>query len=485
MCLKPNIIRWVLRWILFFGTLVIQHAYSLSHSIMLNQTKKITLKMAPKAIEVEDGSIVYVSKSLEANTILVQGTKAGKTNLRLLHANGKTSQIEVNVKDESLAIHNQYPKTQLSSKVEADHLLRFVSQSVLETCGLDNFVESKMIYITESPVSEASLLCLWKLRVHSNVAMLISRGLSKEMLTAWQNSILAYLGVSKSDSKVTIDDDFLKIQLDVKETEELKRKAKTIMDFCSCVQIHVNQKVNQNELMLKLRLLELSKSAALAIGTELGQSGLELGLAEISLPKGGMDLGQSQLPFLFKALEDKGELQFLAEPSLWVREGTKAEFQSGGEFPVEFVNPSDKNGQAHVIYKNFGVLFNVTLEKVEHEVAWLQVEAEMSDPDTTLSSVSSPALRTRRVRTMLQLGKSRTALISGFNTQKEAQEVSQVPVLSSIPILGHLFQFKKKQKSQALVWMILENMGSTQIQKPLERGELPKLDLLSPQNEKR
>jgi len=76
MCLKPNIIRWVLRWILFFGTLVIQHAYSLSHSIMLNQTKKITLKMAPKAIEVEDGSIVYVSKSLEANTILVQGTKA-------------------------------------------------------------------------------------------------------------------------------------------------------------------------------------------------------------------------------------------------------------------------------------------------------------------------------------------------------------------------------------------------------------------------
>jgi len=65
----------------------------------------------------------------------------------------------------------------------------------------------------------------------------------------------------------------------------------------------------------------------------------------------------------------------------------------------------------------------------------------------TSSVIDLPRVASQTVVTYMRVQDGHTAVIGGLNTEERVETVSKVPLLSSIPILGNLFTWKRKQNT--------------------------------------
>jgi pilus assembly protein CpaC len=143
-----------------------------------------------------------------------------------------------------------------------------------------------------------------------------------------------------------------------------------------------------------------------------------------------------------KALEKKGVVNTLAEPTLVAISGHEAKFLAGGEIPV----PILQGGATGVTieWKEFGVGLKFTPTVVDSGVVSLKVEPEVStldwDNGIVLGGFAVPALRTRKAESTVELRDGQTLVVAGLITREDSKNVSKFPILGDIPILGVLFK---------------------------------------------
>jgi len=82
-----------------------------------------------------------------------------------------------------------------------------------------------------------------------------------------------------------------------------------------------------------------------------------------------------------------------------------------------------------------------------------------------------PGLQTRRAKTGVELRDGQSFALAGLLDNRETKSISEVPVLSQIPILGNLFKSKSFQKNETELMFIV----TAQIVKPVNRDELPQM----------
>jgi pilus assembly protein CpaC len=156
---------------------------------------------------------------------------------------------------------------------------------------------------------------------------------------------------------------------------------------------------------------------------------------------------------LVRALKQTGHFQTLAEPNLIAYNGREASFLAGGEFPVPVVNGV---GQVSIVFKEFGVRLNFT-PTIAGDLIRLKVRPEVSELDfnngITLEGFRIPALQTRRAETEVELRDGQSFAVAGLIDNTAQVDTAAIPMLSQIPIIGHLFQSKadRKERSELLV----------------------------------
>jgi pilus assembly protein CpaC len=153
-------------------------------------------------------------------------------------------------------------------------------------------------------------------------------------------------------------------------------------------------------------------------------------------------------------LQSKQVLQILAEPTITTISGQKANFLSGGEFPVPIVQGSGSGTSAPVItvqFRPFGVKVEFTPDVNPDGTVRLKVAPEVSALDysnaVTVSGFTIPALSTRRAETEVELRSNQSFAISGLLDQRTTDMMSNNPGAASIPILGYLFKSKNVNHS--------------------------------------
>jgi len=152
---------------------------------------------------------------------------------------------------------------------------------------------------------------------------------------------------------------------------------------------------------------------------------------------------------------DEGAQRVLSQPRLLCASGEKAEFTAGGELPVLIATQN----QFAVEFKKFGVVLQVTPTADRAGNIATEVYAGVSDVDRTLSVRANgfdvPGLRLREVRTNVTVKDGETIILSGLFSYDEAKEVSKVPLLGSIPILGELFKSRQfvERKTQLAIYV--------------------------------
>jgi pilus assembly protein CpaC len=152
-------------------------------------------------------------------------------------------------------------------------------------------------------------------------------------------------------------------------------------------------------------------------------------------------------------LESKSVLQILAEPNLLALNGQKASFLAGGEFPVPIVQGGQSAGVVTIQFRPFGVRLEFTAFVGKDRVIRLHVAPEVSTLDFSNAAIISgftvPALSTRRAETEIELKDGQSFGIAGLLDNRVQVQLSKVPGIGDIPILGNLFRSRSVTRSNS------------------------------------
>lgn len=152
-------------------------------------------------------------------------------------------------------------------------------------------------------------------------------------------------------------------------------------------------------------------------------------------------------------LQTKGILQILAEPTLTTIHGKTARFLAGGQFPYPIVQPGGAGTVPTVTvqFQPYGVKLEFTPFVNSDGTIRLKVAPEVSALDYTNEVVIAgyvlPALSTRRAETEVELKDGESFGISGILDNRTTDNLSKVPGIADIPVLGQLFRSKNLNRS--------------------------------------
>ncbi|MES2207483.1 MAG: pilus assembly protein N-terminal domain-containing protein [Pseudomonadota bacterium] len=143
-------------------------------------------------------------------------------------------------------------------------------------------------------------------------------------------------------------------------------------------------------------------------------------------------------------LAHEGKAAILAQPQLSARNGAKATFLAGGEYPYTV---STINGQT-VLFKSYGIKLDIQPRVDRNGTIRASIESEVSTIDASFNTAAGPALRSRRTTTEFNVKAGDTIVLSGLLTRESARDLDKVPLLGDVPVLGALFRSKRYQNDE-------------------------------------
>jgi pilus assembly protein CpaC len=287
-------------------------------------------------------------------------------------------------------------------------------------------------------------------------------------------------------------------------------------DVVNAVLVHVPP--HGKQIMLKVRFAEvdrgkmntfginiISTGAANTVGTVSTQQFGTLTTTSVTGSIGGSSQGASSTfnvgsllnIFLFRPdlnlgvtiqdLESKNVLQILAEPDLMAISGEPAHFLAGGEFPYPIVQGTSAGGAGAVTiqFRPYGIKLDFTGTIEPDNSIRLKVAPEVSSLDygnaITISGFTVPALSTRHAETTVELKDGQSFGIAGLLDSNTTIQLSKMPGIGDIPILGQLFRSHSKNltSSELLVVVtptIIDPLGIPTAVPLLPKPVVPGLD---------
>ena len=136
-----------------------------------------------------------------------------------------------------------------------------------------------------------------------------------------------------------------------------------------------------------------------------------------------------------KALETRGRIKILSQPEIVLRTPGEAELFSGGELPIE----TTSRNSSQVLWKNIGLGLKVKTLQTTSKKVRLDLSAEVSQIDISLSTDRFPGLQANRLKTQVEANFGEPLLLSGLFKSVVSNETNGVPFLGRLPFLNLFF----------------------------------------------
>jgi pilus assembly protein CpaC len=238
--------------------------------------------------------------------------------------------------------------------------------------------------------------------------------------------------------------------------------------------INTVQVMQQQQVMLEVRFIEVDRSASRELGVQWnvfgGSTTANIGsqLPANQLPvtsassvtaagvlSGAAPYGflvsqlTNQLQVAVNALEQRGLARSLAEPNLVALSGDTASFLAGGQLPIP---EAGSFGTISFAYQPYGVGLSFTPTVLRDGLINLIIKPEVSEIDTThtvtVLGTSVPGLITRKASTTLELRDGQSFMLGGLLQNTSQTAADQLPWLGDMPVLGSLFRSAQYQKNE-------------------------------------
>lgn len=211
--------------------------------------------------------------------------------------------------------------------------------------------------------------------------------------------------------------------------------------------------------------------------TGLFQDGCTLATGAVGGSISAASLGDPACSFLsatLQALERKGLVRTLAEPTLTAISGEAASFLAGGEFPVPV---AADNGEVTIEFKPFGVGLAFTPVvmsegrislRVQTEVSQLTSEGAIPISIGVNTTATIPGLEVRRADTTVELPSGGSIVLAGLISEDTRQNLDGVPGIMNLPVLGALFKSRDFVSSETELMVI----ATPYLVRPVSREQL-------------
>ena len=174
-----------------------------------------------------------------------------------------------------------------------------------------------------------------------------------------------------------------------------------------------------------------------------------------------------------RALQQQNVLQILAEPNLLALNGKPARFLAGGEFPFPVVQGGTNFTAVTIQFRPFGIRLDFTGYVTKEGTVRMQVAPEVSTLDftnaVTISGFLVPAISTRRAETEIELKDGQTFGMAGLMDSRTQTQMSKIPGIGDIPIIGHLFRSRNINRSRTELLVLV----TPRIVDPVRTGGVP------------
>ncbi len=229
---------------------------------------------------------------------------------------------------------------------------------------------------------------------------------------------------------------------------------------------------------IEARVVSASRSFAIDIGTQLGFAGTAaggrsvasgdsaVGVSNVSggnplppvtaagttslplntnlgagAPTSGLFLGNRSanfaIDFFITASEAKGVGKLLSKPKVITQNNEKATVKQGTKIPIQ----TTINNTISVQFIDAVLKLEVTPQITAEGTIFMDVLVENTQIDTGIPRVSGiPALDTESAETKVTVADGGTVVIGGIIISSQRTDIQQVPLVGSLPIIGHLFK---------------------------------------------
>lgn len=154
------------------------------------------------------------------------------------------------------------------------------------------------------------------------------------------------------------------------------------------------------------------------------------------------------------ALISDGKANILARPNITTIQGKEAVINIGSEVPVPTVSTTNSTTTTSIKYREAGIILKCTPRVNEDGIITVKVHTEVSSP-MYVEDMKAYRFQKRSADTIVRLKDGQTMVIGGLIGSDEAKQISKVPFLGDIPILGNLFKHIQKSKSDTEVMIFL------------------------------
>jgi len=147
------------------------------------------------------------------------------------------------------------------------------------------------------------------------------------------------------------------------------------------------------------------------------------------------------------ALAQTGNADVVARPKVLTLDNNEANLENLSDFYVSVAGFQD----ASLFKVTTGTSVRVTpmiVDERNGRGVMMTIDIQDGNIDQTQSVGQIPIVRHRTVNTQALIDEGSSLLLAGYTSESRSSAASGVPVLSSIPLIGHLFKYDQKQRSK-------------------------------------
>lgn len=172
-------------------------------------------------------------------------------------------------------------------------------------------------------------------------------------------------------------------------------------------------------------------------------------------------MGGNFLGIDFNLLKENGDIKIEAMPTLMIMEKEEGELRVTEEVIIG-EKKITKNNEDYVepIFSEAGIVFKI-LPEIKNvngdKKIILKMDTEISNFKLTSSyNESSGAKQKNQTRTTITLNNGGSTFIGGLKQNVGKETVRKIPIMSSIPIIGPLFKYQRKNKEMRDIYIEIE-----------------------------
>jgi Flp pilus assembly secretin CpaC len=174
----------------------------------------------------------------------------------------------------------------------------------------------------------------------------------------------------------------------------------------------------------------------------------------------GLNVGSfSRIGLLAPTLDlllQEAHARILSSPDLVTLPGQEATFLVGGQIPIP---ESNGLGTISIVYKDYGVKLDVTPTILGSGAVETKVAPEVSNLDFAdgiqLNGFTVPAFKVSKLSTDVITQNGESIVMGGLLSRMESKNVSKIPLLGDLPILGQLFRSVSYQNDKTDVVFVM------------------------------